>query len=79
MTVYLSLFSLTDDFQLVLQKAGKTRVEWGSDIIVPCHLSPEISAVDMEIRWFKETECVSLYKNRQMFEGRGYKGRVSVH
>ncbi|XP_058633170.1 uncharacterized protein LOC131541447 isoform X2 [Onychostoma macrolepis] len=67
-----------DDFQLVLQKAGKTRVEWGSDITVPCHLSPEISAVDMEIRWFKETDCVCLYKNRQMFEGRGYKGRVSL-
>ncbi|XP_066509392.1 trichohyalin-like [Hoplias malabaricus] len=43
-----------------------------------CHLSPEVSAVDLEIRWFKETECVCLYKNRQVTEGRGYKGRVSL-
>ncbi|XP_073696544.1 uncharacterized protein [Garra rufa] len=67
-----------NDFQLVLQKAENATVEWGSDIIVPCHLSPEISAVDMEIRWFKETDCVCLYKSRQMFEGRGYKGRVCL-
>ncbi|RXN29995.1 butyrophilin 1 [Labeo rohita] len=65
-----------NDFQLALQKADKTEVQWGSDITVPCHLSPEISAVNMEIRWFKETDCVCLYKNRQMFEGRGYKGRI---
>uniref|UniRef100_A0A672NJV0 Ig-like domain-containing protein n=1 Tax=Sinocyclocheilus grahami TaxID=75366 RepID=A0A672NJV0_SINGR len=52
--------------------------EWGSDITVPCHLSPEISAVDMEIKWLKQTDCVCLYKNRQMFEGRGYKGRLSL-
>uniref|UniRef100_A0A9J7ZQ92 Ig-like domain-containing protein n=1 Tax=Cyprinus carpio carpio TaxID=630221 RepID=A0A9J7ZQ92_CYPCA len=32
----------------------------------------------MEIRWFKETDCVCLYKNRQMFKGRGYKGRVNL-
>uniref|UniRef100_A0A8C2IZZ5 Ig-like domain-containing protein n=1 Tax=Cyprinus carpio TaxID=7962 RepID=A0A8C2IZZ5_CYPCA len=50
----------------------------GADFIVPCHLSPEISAVDMEIRWFKETDCVCLYKNRQMFKRRGYKGRVNL-
>uniref|UniRef100_A0A671NER4 Ig-like domain-containing protein n=1 Tax=Sinocyclocheilus anshuiensis TaxID=1608454 RepID=A0A671NER4_9TELE len=53
----------TYDFKL---STDKTIVEWGSDIIVPCHLSPEISAVDMEIKWFKETDCV------------GYKGRVSL-
>ncbi|XP_035383140.1 cingulin-like protein 1 isoform X2 [Electrophorus electricus] len=32
----------------------------------------------MEIRWFKGTDCVCLYKNRQVTEGRGYEGRVSV-
>ncbi|KAL6463349.1 hypothetical protein MHYP_G00277400 [Metynnis hypsauchen] len=35
-------------------------------------------AVAMEIRWFKGTDCVCLYKNRQVTEGRGYEGRVSL-
>ncbi|KAI4896149.1 hypothetical protein NFI96_004230 [Prochilodus magdalenae] len=50
----------------------------GSAVTLSCHLSPELSAVTMEIRWFKGTDCVCLYKNRQVTEGRGYKGRVSL-
>ncbi|KAI4897460.1 hypothetical protein NFI96_002645 [Prochilodus magdalenae] len=48
------------------------------DVTLSCHLSPELSAVTMEIRWFKETDCVCLYKDRQVKEGRGYEGRVSL-
>ena len=47
-------------------------------VTLSCHLSPEISAVAMEIRWFKGTDCVCLYKNRQVTEGRGYEVRVSL-
>ncbi|MCJ8748825.1 hypothetical protein PDJAM_G00169100 [Pangasius djambal] len=54
------------------------RVQLGSAATFSCHLSPEISAVDMEIRWFKGTDCVCVYKNRQLIQGRGYKGRVSL-
>ncbi|KAL7838660.1 hypothetical protein AOLI_G00270640 [Acnodon oligacanthus] len=50
----------------------------GSAVTLSCHLSPEISDVAMEIRWFKGTDCVCLYKNRQVTEGRGYEGRVSL-
>ncbi|KAL7834406.1 hypothetical protein SRHO_G00286530 [Serrasalmus rhombeus] len=50
----------------------------GSAVTLSCQLSPEISAVAMEIRWFKGTDCVCLYKNRQVTEGRGYEGRVSL-
>ncbi|XP_076867054.1 uncharacterized protein LOC143518462 isoform X2 [Brachyhypopomus gauderio] len=32
----------------------------------------------MEIRWFKGTDCVCLYKNGQVTEGRGYEDRVSL-
>ncbi|KAI4896152.1 hypothetical protein NFI96_021463 [Prochilodus magdalenae] len=32
----------------------------------------------MEIRWFKGIDCVCLYKNRQVTEGRGYEGRVNL-
>uniref|UniRef100_A0A3B1JCL9 Ig-like domain-containing protein n=1 Tax=Astyanax mexicanus TaxID=7994 RepID=A0A3B1JCL9_ASTMX len=50
----------------------------GYDITLPCFLSPETSAVTMEIRWFKGADCVYLYQNGQVTEGRGYEGRVSV-
>ncbi|KAA0716702.1 hypothetical protein E1301_Tti008907 [Triplophysa tibetana] len=56
--------------------SSKRAVANFSGFTVPCHLSPEISAVDMEIRWFKETDCVRLYKNRHMIEGRSYEGTV---
>ncbi|XP_036416418.1 butyrophilin-like protein 1 isoform X1 [Colossoma macropomum] len=49
-----------------------------SAVTLSCHLSPEISAVAMEIRWFKGTDCVCLYENGQVTEGRGYEGRVSL-
>ncbi|KAI4903395.1 hypothetical protein NFI96_004728 [Prochilodus magdalenae] len=49
-----------------------------SAVTLSCHLSPELSAVTMEIRWFKGTDCVCLYKNRQVTEGRGYEGRANL-
>ncbi|XP_049336879.1 butyrophilin-like protein 2 [Astyanax mexicanus] len=53
-------------------------VFYGDDVTLPCFLSPETSAVTMEIRWFKGADCVYLYQNGQVTEGRGYEGRVSV-
>ncbi|XP_076120672.1 myelin-oligodendrocyte glycoprotein-like [Alosa pseudoharengus] len=50
----------------------------GDDVTLRCHLSPETSAVAMEIRWFRRTDCIYLYKNGHVIEGRGYEGRVSV-
>ncbi|XP_049332299.1 selection and upkeep of intraepithelial T-cells protein 1-like [Astyanax mexicanus] len=47
-------------------------------VTLSCLLSPELSAVGMEIRWFKGTDCVCLYKNRQVTEGRSYEDRVSL-
>ncbi|XP_042560253.1 myelin-oligodendrocyte glycoprotein-like [Clupea harengus] len=51
----------------------------GEDVTLPCHLSPETSAVAMEIRWFNGTDCIYLYKNGHVTEGRDYEGRVSVN
>ncbi|XP_051550692.1 butyrophilin-like protein 2 isoform X2 [Myxocyprinus asiaticus] len=70
--------SSNDQFQLVVTKIQKAQISLGSEFTVPCHLTPGISAVAMEIRWFKETDCVCLYKNRQVTEVRGYKDRVSL-
>ncbi|XP_030626131.1 uncharacterized protein LOC115808788 [Chanos chanos] len=50
----------------------------GKDVIIPYHLSPETSAVTMEIRWFRGTECIYKYENGEVREGRGYEGRVSL-
>ncbi|KAL7887747.1 hypothetical protein AOLI_G00054680, partial [Acnodon oligacanthus] len=50
----------------------------GHDATLPCYLSPETSAVAMEIRWFKGTDCIYLYLNGQVTEGRGYEGRVGT-
>lgn len=69
------MFSYTDEFKLLCQHAQQ---QPGSGVTVSCHLSPEISAAGMEIRWFKETRCVCLYKNGQVIEGKGYEGRVSL-
>ncbi|KAF5900855.1 butyrophilin-like protein 1, partial [Clarias magur] len=49
-----------------------------SAVTLSCCLSSEISAVTMEIRWFKGTACVCVYKNRQLTEGIRYVGRVSL-
>ncbi|KAM9400995.1 butyrophilin subfamily 2 member A2-like [Salvelinus alpinus] len=53
----------------------------GHDIILPCHLSPQTSAVSMDIRWFRDghfAEPLYLYEDRIREEGRGYEGRVSL-
>uniref|UniRef100_A0A673VWR0 Butyrophilin subfamily 1 member A1-like n=1 Tax=Salmo trutta TaxID=8032 RepID=A0A673VWR0_SALTR len=53
----------------------------GHDVILPCHLSPQTSAVNMYIRWFKEGEFANplyLYLGGKVTEGKGYEGRVSV-
>ncbi|KAK2911139.1 hypothetical protein Q8A67_003272 [Cirrhinus molitorella] len=63
---------------IVPDEAQSAEVKLGSDVTLACHLSPEISAADMEIRWFKETDCVCLYKNRQVTDGRSYRGRTGL-
>ncbi|XP_029509332.1 butyrophilin-like protein 1 [Oncorhynchus nerka] len=53
-------------------------VKVGKEVTLPCHLSPDTSAVATTIRWFKRTECIYLYKNGQVTERSGYEGRVSL-
>ncbi|KAL6489142.1 hypothetical protein MHYP_G00028830 [Metynnis hypsauchen] len=50
----------------------------GDDVTLTSHLSPETSAVGMEIRWFRGIECIYLYRNGQVTVGRGYEDRLSL-
>ncbi|XP_016106138.1 uncharacterized protein [Sinocyclocheilus grahami] len=61
-----------NEFRIVLSEATQ------SDSTIQCHLYPEISAVNMEIRWFKETDCVYFYKNKRLIKGEGYEGIKSL-
>lgn len=73
------MFSLTDDFQLVIPERGeRVKINSGSTLTVSCHLSPALSAVDLEITWFGKMSCICAYKNREMTQGVDYEGRASL-
>ncbi|XP_048094972.1 trichohyalin-like isoform X4 [Alosa alosa] len=65
------------DFKLVIPD-DIVEFSPGQDVTLRCYLSPATSAVAMEIRWFKKTECIYLYKNGDITVREGYEGRVSV-
>ncbi|XP_016409457.1 protein turtle-like [Sinocyclocheilus rhinocerous] len=66
----------SNDFQLVIPERGeRVKINAGSTLTVSCHLSPALSAVDMEITWFNKAFCVCTYKNREKI---GYEGRASL-
>ncbi|XP_030626112.1 butyrophilin subfamily 1 member A1-like [Chanos chanos] len=75
-----------ESFDLVPDKHPSSSCYWPNTVIevknedatLPCYLSPETSAVTMEIRWFKWIYCIYQYKNGEVREGRGYEGRVSL-
>ncbi|XP_074927707.1 butyrophilin subfamily 1 member A1-like [Chelonoidis abingdonii] len=55
----------------------------GEDIILPCHLSPKMSAENMEVRWFRSefTSFVHLYQHGQDQYGQQmpeYHGRTEL-
>ncbi|XP_066577928.1 butyrophilin subfamily 1 member A1 isoform X2 [Amia ocellicauda] len=67
----------------VLGPADPVVVLAGEDAVLPCYLSPNISAEDMEIRWFRETSvtpvCLFRY-DRYDFSNQmpSYKGRAEL-
>ncbi|MGH0155217.1 UNVERIFIED_CONTAM: hypothetical protein FKN15_035029 [Acipenser sinensis] len=57
--------------------------EAGDDVILPCHISPRLSAVDMEVRWFRDrfNTPVHLYLKKKDQPGRqdsDYQGRTAL-
>ncbi|XP_042560254.1 myelin-oligodendrocyte glycoprotein-like [Clupea harengus] len=66
------------DFKLITPDPV-VKASVGDDDTLHCQLSPETSAVAMEIRWFNGTDCIYLYKNGHVTVREGYEGRVSVN
>lgn len=55
----------------------------GEDVILPCYIKPNTSAVDMTVEWFRldQDEIVHLYKNREnriTEHSQSYKGRTAL-
>uniref|UniRef100_A0A8K9VEV9 Ig-like domain-containing protein n=1 Tax=Oncorhynchus mykiss TaxID=8022 RepID=A0A8K9VEV9_ONCMY len=65
-------------YQFKLTSEDYVWADVGEEVTLPCHLSPDTSAVATTIRWFKETECIYLYNNGQVTERSDYEGRVSL-
>ncbi|XP_048827632.1 butyrophilin subfamily 1 member A1-like [Brienomyrus brachyistius] len=55
-------------------------VTTGHDVLLPCYLSPERSAVSMEIRWFRNqfSDYIYLHKPGIDSKGNGYVDRVRL-
>ncbi|XP_030635141.1 uncharacterized protein LOC115816325 [Chanos chanos] len=76
-------FSHRDQFQVV-GPDGPLVVEAGEDLILPCSLKPNISAVDMTVEWFRlhtSDSLVHLYKDgvdRNEDQIQSYRGRTSL-
>nr|XP_015201666.1 PREDICTED: butyrophilin subfamily 1 member A1-like isoform X5 [Lepisosteus oculatus]XP_015201667.1 PREDICTED: butyrophilin subfamily 1 member A1-like isoform X5 [Lepisosteus oculatus] len=68
---------------LVVGPAAPVVVSPGEDAVLPCSLSPSISAVNLEIRWFREdyNDHVCLYQNHMYVPqstDSSYNGRVDL-
>uniref|UniRef100_A0A8C4T726 Ig-like domain-containing protein n=1 Tax=Erpetoichthys calabaricus TaxID=27687 RepID=A0A8C4T726_ERPCA len=59
----------------------KISATMGQNTAIPCHLNPEVSALDLEVRWQKEglETPVLLYKNRREEQHEQYRGRARLH
>ncbi|KAJ8011084.1 hypothetical protein DPEC_G00054510 [Dallia pectoralis] len=70
-------YRFPNNFHLITFHKDYLELE-SDDVVLPCQVYPEASAVTMTIRWFKYEECIYLYKNGQVRESSGYEGRVSL-
>lgn len=55
----------------------------GEDAELPCHLSPNVSAEDMELRWFRKKVSPAVFVHREGREQEGeqmaeYRGRATL-
>nr|XP_015201579.1 PREDICTED: butyrophilin subfamily 3 member A2-like [Lepisosteus oculatus] len=70
---------VTSTFKLIVP-SEPVAASVASDVVLPCQLSPEMSAAAMDVRWYRENfeNLVFLYKEGKETEGSGYRGRVRL-
>ncbi|KAK1127102.1 butyrophilin-like protein 2, partial [Acipenser oxyrinchus oxyrinchus] len=73
----------TQDAWRVVGSDQPVIAEPGDDVILPCHISPRVSAVDMEVRWFRDAfeKPVHLYsfqENLLETQDRAYQDRTAL-
>ncbi|MGH0158541.1 UNVERIFIED_CONTAM: hypothetical protein FKN15_060919 [Acipenser sinensis] len=55
----------------------------GEDVILPCHITPSLSAVDMEVRWYRQNIRVPVHlyedrRDRTDVQDSDYRGRTDL-
>ncbi|XP_058867809.1 butyrophilin subfamily 1 member A1-like isoform X4 [Acipenser ruthenus] len=55
----------------------------GEDVILPCHITPSLSAVDMEVRWFRQKFKIPVHlyedrRDRTDVQDIDYRGRTAL-
>ncbi|KAK1143565.1 butyrophilin subfamily 3 member A1-like [Acipenser oxyrinchus oxyrinchus] len=55
----------------------------GEDVILPCHITPSLSAVDMDVRWFRENIKIPVHlyedrRDRTDVQDSDYRGRTAL-
>ncbi|XP_041099928.1 butyrophilin subfamily 3 member A2-like, partial [Polyodon spathula] len=55
----------------------------GEDVILPCHITPSLSAVDMEVRWYREKFKIPVHlyadrRDRTDVQDSDYRGRTAL-
>ncbi|MGH0186189.1 UNVERIFIED_CONTAM: hypothetical protein FKN15_020523 [Acipenser sinensis] len=55
----------------------------GEDVILPCHITPSLSAVDMEVRWYRENINIPVHlyeyqSDRTDDQDSDYRGRTAL-
>ncbi|MBN3326459.1 BT1A1 protein, partial [Atractosteus spatula] len=78
----LCVLALSEPFQVVVPAAPVVAAA-GEDTVLPCSLSPGISAKDLEVRWFREDRkaMVCLYQYRRYnvnIQDPSYRGRAEL-
>ncbi|MBN3306243.1 BT2A2 protein, partial [Amia calva] len=76
---HLSFDPNAERFQVVVPQIPLV-ASLGSNVVLPCYLTPEMSARTMEIRWFRDTfsNFIYQYADGMGTEGSGYINRVTL-
>uniref|UniRef100_A0A8C4SV47 Butyrophilin subfamily 1 member A1-like n=1 Tax=Erpetoichthys calabaricus TaxID=27687 RepID=A0A8C4SV47_ERPCA len=71
-------FFLAHTFEIIVPNNPVVGIA-GKSVILPCHISPALSAVDMEITWSRNSELIYGYSSgAEKIDDQHWKGRVGL-